>query len=451
MELKNLTHVTVGNPKNGPFVLVLNDGAVITAEDRAMLQALYSRSPASVLDHLEKLAEVGSGKFMDSFYVGYGHKSIGDCGGTTIFIENVSMLVAKAIQDSMLYDGQEISTRFLDMATQPFCDPMSLGENCLLGKLRQFYIRSLPVLKDHLRKTYPIQEGEKESVYEKAVAARAFDILRGFLPAGTQTSLAWTTNLRQAADRLAILRIHPLEEVRRVAVMIEEALQRAHPHSFTQKRYPASEAYREGYMKNDYYLDVLHMNDAVELVNNFLDRSVLARFTGILSTRPDKTELPKFVGEAGVLQFRFTLDFGSFRDLARQRAVVQRMPLLTTKHGFHDWYMKQLPESLGKEAYQLILETRSWWRTHSISNENLALLQYYTPMGYRVPCHISGDLPALVYLVELRSGSTVHATLREVSQDMGKLIEGLGVPVFLDMSDSGRFDAKRGNQDIVSK
>nr|MDP9127602.1 thymidylate synthase [Pseudomonadota bacterium] len=52
-------------------------------EDLAMLQALYSRSPASVLSHLEKLKQTGSGKFMDNYYVGYGHASIGDCGATT--------------------------------------------------------------------------------------------------------------------------------------------------------------------------------------------------------------------------------------------------------------------------------------------------------------------------------------------------------------------------------
>jgi hypothetical protein len=68
-------------------------------EDIAMMQALYSRSSASVQHHLEKVKKTGSGKFMESYYVGYGHESIGDCGSTTIFIENVSILAAKAIQD----------------------------------------------------------------------------------------------------------------------------------------------------------------------------------------------------------------------------------------------------------------------------------------------------------------------------------------------------------------
>lgn len=66
-------------------------------EDTAMMQALYSRSPKSVAEHAEKVKETGSVKFMEKFYVQYGHSSIADCGSTTIFIEGISMLGAKVI------------------------------------------------------------------------------------------------------------------------------------------------------------------------------------------------------------------------------------------------------------------------------------------------------------------------------------------------------------------
>ncbi len=76
--LDSLHHVS--EPiENGGMVLVLNTGAIITPEDEAMLQALHSRSAEGVNAHLERLSKVGSGKFMENFYVGYGHKSIGDC------------------------------------------------------------------------------------------------------------------------------------------------------------------------------------------------------------------------------------------------------------------------------------------------------------------------------------------------------------------------------------
>jgi len=83
-------------------------------EDTAMMQALYSRSPKSVEEHVDKVKQSGSGKFMSTFYVGYGHASIADCGSTTIFIENISILADKAIQDWPLYSGQETSTRYID-------------------------------------------------------------------------------------------------------------------------------------------------------------------------------------------------------------------------------------------------------------------------------------------------------------------------------------------------
>lgn len=228
MSIENLRH-TVRYLANGAQVIVLDTGAILDPEAVAMLQALYSRSVEGFHAHLEILKKKGPAKFMESFYVGYGHKSIGDCGFTVIFIEGVSMLVAKAIQDSMLYSGQEASTRYIDFAHQPFITPKEIGEvgKSLQEKARKFYIEGLAVMTDHIAKKFPISEGEKEQEWMKAVKARAFDIMRGFLPAGASTKLSWTTNLRQAADHLMLLRHHPLEEVRQVALAIEDALKEA--------------------------------------------------------------------------------------------------------------------------------------------------------------------------------------------------------------------------------
>lgn len=449
MDINELTHVIVEGLAGHSMVLVLNDGALITAEDRAMLQALYSRDPKSVLMHLEKLAEVGSGKFMEQYYVGYGHKSIGDCGDTTIFVEGVSMLVAKAIQDWALYNGQEVSTRYVDYTGAPMVNPLGImPEENPQEKLRAFYVAAMPAVKEHLKQQYPRNDGEKEGDYEKAIAARAFDILRSMLPAGASTSLSWHTNLRQAADKLCYLRMHPLVEVRQVAGMIDEALKKAHPNSFNHKRYDESERYRKKFMNENYYFVPSNWPERVVLAKDSLDWGLLAEHADIIQSRPAKAELPKQLAEIGTLRFEFLLDFGSFRDLQRQRAVTQRMPLLTPTFGFHPWYLKQLPSSLQPEATALIDQVRLWWWN---GKRDETVLQYYLPMGYRVPCRVTGDLPAHVYLAELRAGTTVHPTLREVAQDIGREIRGLGIPVFIDESDMGRFDVKRGKQDIVER
>lgn len=451
MEIKDLVHWTAGDPTKGPFVLILNDGALITAEDRAMLQSLYSRSPKSVLEHMEQLAKVGSGKFMEQYYVGYGHKSIGDCGTTTMFVEGVSMLEAKAIQDSMLYCGQEVSTRYQDFAAVPFINPLGLSVRGNPQEwLREFYVEAMLKLKEELKRRHPMDEGEKEGVYEKAISARAFDILRSMLPAGASTSLSWHTNLRQAADKLAYLRVHPLLETRQVAGLMEKVLKQAHPHSFNHKTYEESESYRRWFMEEQYYFDPDYFAFEVCMTKNGLDAGLMAKYREAIIRRPAKTELPKVVGEAGTLQFEFALDFGSFRDVQRQRAVIQRMGLLTPKFKFHKWYLEQMGDDLRSKAEDLVMEIRHWYDRQ---REDKNILQYYLPMGFRVPCRITGDLPAIVYLAELRAGSTVHATLREVAQDIGKILQGpdIQVPVYIDESDMGRFDVKRGTQDIVAK
>ena len=81
---------------SGTKLMIIDD---LNPEDAAMLQALYSRSAESAEVHLEKVKTTGSGKFMDNYVVGYGHRSIADCGTTTIFIEDVSLLAAKSVQD----------------------------------------------------------------------------------------------------------------------------------------------------------------------------------------------------------------------------------------------------------------------------------------------------------------------------------------------------------------
>src|SRR4051812_34761640 len=107
--------------KSNPDVIIV-DG--LAPEAAAMVLALYSRDPRSVRIHLDQVERLGSEKFMSQYYVGYGHKSIGDCGSTTICGEFISMLAAKAVQDNPLYNGQEASTRYLDMANQPVLNPL---------------------------------------------------------------------------------------------------------------------------------------------------------------------------------------------------------------------------------------------------------------------------------------------------------------------------------------
>lgn len=452
--LASLIHPTE-QTKGGALVVLLNTGAVITAEDEAMLQALYSRDPGSVIKHLETLSKTGSGKFMGQYYVGYGHKSIGDCGTITLFIEGVSMLAAKAVQDWMLYSGQECSTRYLDFSKQPFIDPFAGdGSRGILENWRSLYLRVLPEIKEHLLTQFPRSSEEKESVYLKAITARSFDIARSLLPAGAATNLSWHANLRQTADKLVYLRHHPLEEVRDIALAMEQLLMRVFPDSFSDKRYEETENYVDWWMKKEYYFDGLRGHSEFCCAFMGMDFGLLNSYVPTLKRRPAKAELPKQIGECGVIRYEFPLDFGSFRDAQRQRAVIQRMPLLSTRHGFESWYLDAMPETLRQEVRENLVSHTALIKVLSREVDRNEV-QYMIPMGFQVPCSLTGDLAALTYLVELRATTVVHPTMQHVAHKIGRSLQSLfeeyGLHLFVDWDALGRFDIRRGQQDIVAK
>ncbi|MCM2339013.1 MAG: FAD-dependent thymidylate synthase [Burkholderiales bacterium] len=451
MENKNLENLKhhEAQIKGGGIVIVLDTGSVIGPESAAMLQALHSRSTGGLKNHLKILSEKGPDNFMKNFYVGYGHKSIGDCGSTSIFIEGISMLAAKAIQDWPLYSGQESSTRYVDFKTQLFKNPIGTKEGEeILESWRTFYIETMEPTKEHLKKIYPISKGEVENIYNKAINARAFDILRGFLPAGSTTNLAWHTNLRQAADKLMLLRHHPLEEVRNISEAIQSALFDSFPNSFSHEIFKNTESYNEFWVKNEYYYHDKNCPN-FELTNNSINIKLLPK--EILEKRPMKTELPKHLAEAGTLQFEFLLDFGSFRDLQRHRAITQRMPLLTTEISFENWYIDELPKELQEKAKTFIKKQVEKIEKLNILKEEK---QYYIAMGFNISNRLTGSLNYLIYLAELRATRFVHPTLRKKAKMLAsvlvKLFSKYGLVMHLD-EETDRFDIKRGEHDIVLK
>lgn len=446
-KFSELKHVRNALPGGGE-VIGLDTGAFLDAESVAMLQALHSRSTGGLMGHLDVLKERGADNFMKNFYVGYGHKSIGDCGTTTLFVEGVSMLAAKAIQDSALYSGQEASTRYIDFSRQPFIDITETGEGSdLLELQRQFYLDAQGPTLEHLKFLHPIIDGEKSDIYEKAINARMFDVTRSLLPAGASTNLAWHTNLRQAADHLMYLRHHPLGEVREIAGGIEEVLDRQYPNSFGHKRYGESEAYQDLIAANHYFHDV-NSPESPLIDLSGINEDELRAHDELIRTRPPKTELPSSLKQAGSMDVSFQLDFGSYRDIQRHRAISQRSPLLTTELGFNDWYVNSFPDEVKERLSGYLDNLKDRISDLNLTRENE---QYFIPMGFNTANKFNGNIPATVYMVELRDSRFVHPTLQKVAHNIGEqIVDRLGIPLHVD-SEPNRFDIKRGEQDIVLK
>lgn len=432
----------------------------LAPEDLAMIQALYSRSADSVEDHLKKVTEVGSGKFMASHYVGYGHKSIADGASTTLFLENVSLLAAKAIQDWPLYCGQETSTRYIDMSTRAVEDPVGTPESAAIQKnWMDFYLRSLPRVQKHIEAKYPRRPEEKEETYARAVKARVFDTLRGFLPAGIHTQLSWHTNLRQAGDHLLGLSHHPAEEIRGLSQSIRSVLAEAYPSSGMGMSLPSVSGVRqsEGALAREEWdkkIAAAYTYIAPKYTSAFsttISMQSMWDLEGLLQERPKGCILPHSLSALGQLQFSMLLDFGSFRDIQRHRNGVCVMPMLTTEWGFHEWYLDELDAASREEALML-LKTQE--KAIAGVSDDPVVRQYYTALGYKVSCQVTYGLPAAIYVLELRSSKTVHPTLRraihKMVDDFTSYYVEVNVPLHVDL-DVDDWDVRRGSQTITAR
>ncbi len=434
---------TLYETTNGVTVIVSDE---LPPEANAMSLAMYSRDPRSFLVHLKHVLKVGWKKFLSKFYVGYGHKSIGDCGTTTICIEGVSMLCAKAIQQYLLYKGQEASTRYLDMSKQVILNFLGeKGEIIQKGWMRM-YEYLLSILIPDLKKRFPKKKGQDNATWERAINAKAFDVARSFLPAGATTLVGWHTTLREARDHLLELRNHPLKEVRDVAKQISELLHKKYPASGFDKLYLATEAYVTEYMRDYAYMEPENLD--LFWKDNF-DVAGALTHKATLTIRPDKTDLPAFLRRYGEAQVRFLLDFGSFRDLQRHRSALVLMPPLTTKYGFHPWYLDQIPEEHRATTTEFIKHQTNLVNDLACDEHTR---QYYIAMGMQVACEVTGSLPAIVYITELRSGQTVHPTLRIIAQKMAVELQKRFPTMELHHDPSpDEWNIKRGNQTIIKK
>lgn len=314
-------------------------------EDVAMLQALYSRSPDTVVNHVEKVKSSDRGKFMEKFYIGYGHASIGDCGTFTLFIEQVSMLAAKAIQNNSLYSGQEASTRYLDFSKQTVVDPYENPyTKAIQDEWIKIYFRTLNALITNMSLKYPFNKEDyaSEKAWEATIKARSFDVARSLLPLGTTTLLSWSTNLRQARDNLIRLRSHPAKEIRTMAKNIFNEVYKRYPASFNGNEFnddydyykprndfadkfgfnnhcAVDEKLIEVYDLKDYELEAMQRGSLIARKEAINIHAVNVMEKDLLSSRPKGAHVPQYLDSYGRYNLLFMLDMGSFRDIQRHR------------------------------------------------------------------------------------------------------------------------------------
>jgi hypothetical protein len=177
-----------------------------------------------------------------------------------------------------------------------------------------------------------------------------------------------------------------------------------------------------------------------------------------LSKRPLHAALPWRLESYGRYNYLFLLDFGSFRDLQRHRNGVCQIPVTDGRFGMGPWYLQQCAAYLSASENEKLLQDIEAQKAAiaALPSQGIAttplLNQYLYPMGTQVLVHAAYSVPQTVYVAELRSGKTVHPSLRPIAQKMLQILERdlPGMALYGDR-DEDSWSAKRGEQTISSK
>ena len=437
---------------------------------QAMMLAMYSRSYGPILDRMPKTPEEQDSlrARLKKFYVGYNHKSVGQLGTTTIWLEGVSQLAAKAIEDHPLFNGQESSTRYIDFSSQPNVVPrlqsvLDAEIASVQEELRGIYVDALPLVTARLQVEYKFGqpgrlEEQSDAVYAEAVLAakttwtntikaRTFDICRGILPAGCTTNVAFQGTFDTINDHFGAMTHHPAEEMRSIAAHVLTQLKHTYPDATA-----GADALHERFK---YISDMTMLNfyppmpvRPILMHSKNLDEGYAVNW---VARRKKFETVPRAVNINQRFTFGGKLDFGAFRDLHRHRNGVCLMPLLTAELGMHPWYTKELPDSINERLAKVIkrIEQLNMDFCSGSDYRPKVNLQYAVPMGCQVPVDYDCDYGQTAYLMELRSGKTVHQTLRHwihaAFRKMQEIAPHFAHVIYPDL-DEDNFTLKRGTQ-----
>ena len=410
-------------------------------------------------------------KFYDRILDGYGDDSIGELGGAHLALENVSMLATKVLEDARIGGSPlEKSTRYVSFSDKDsgryryYRDPKLMDSDHAelyvkaCDHLFDCYVRLCEPVWAHVRKLLPREEGTSEAAYERSVKARGYDLIRGLLPASTQTNMGIFGNGRFFETLIRKLHLDPLEENRDLGQAAFEELSKVIP-SFIRRadrnnnRFQEFEDYTN--FKNS-LMQTFHSKQISDELNPPQEMDVqlieydqdaedrmlaamlfpfghgsLQEFTEQLKNIPD-SEKKRLIHEYAELRqnrrhkpgrgiempfytFDIVGDYGIYRDLQRHRMLTQERQLLSTRYGF------EKPEEIEEAGLGEIYDEAMFQAAEAFDQLQKDFpfeAQYVVPMGYRIRWFMKINLRSLSWMTELRSVPQGHTGYRRIAQQM---------------------------------
>jgi thymidylate synthase ThyX len=388
----NLSIVGLENESNQRvqrFFTPKNENEGLTGEDFCFVAARYSRSDKNVLGIIDEIVDksVSMSERASKIAIDYGHSSVAEFAQVGISFEGVSELLAMFMLNKInTYGASQRSTRYQKMDTEGL-----IGTKSDTDFYREVLERAKPYGKD------------------------AYDSIRYLLLMGTRTSLWISTNLREWAMLISLLKGYDeLEEFVSIGNLIEELLTKeiegvsppganlvrhTEPHD-----YKKDVAFTEELSKR-YRLDDHNRDGLLELVQSYYPHhydvvpGIIELYANPLSTNYMAT----------------ILDLGQIRDWNRHRSLLRYIPFI--EYGCNKEQLFELGIDIGISVVNDKVDTKfnnyiEEVLAHVYSFVNPSNLYSY-PMGFHTPIYISGPISKQYYTYKLRSNDGGHTAYRQ--------------------------------------
>jgi len=402
----------------------------------------------------------------ERIFLGFGDDSVAQLGGAHIACEFVSNILTKILQRGRLAAYLEQSTRYI-----PYDTPLEeiggyrywrddeLGPDytAAMDFLFETYSDILPRVEAWAAERFP-RGDEAEAAWRRSLRAKALDLVRGLLPAGSLSHVGIFASGQAYEQLLLRLMASPLPEARLYGSMILAELQKVIPSFVTRVDRPDRggawveylEARREAAERAVERFGLASSRDeddrpSVELLahrggEEDLLAALLFESAGVSEAeiRPAIRELApaerarllgELVGERAnrrhrpgrgfeAIGYRFEIvsDYGAFRDLQRHRMLTVQWQTLTPDLGAG--VPAELEEAGVADAYRDGLDRSRAEYDRLVDCGHAALAPYALCLGYRIRYVLDMNAREAMQLIELRSGREGHPGYRAVAHEL---------------------------------
>ncbi|HEV2952598.1 MAG TPA: FAD-dependent thymidylate synthase [Candidatus Dormibacteraeota bacterium] len=438
------------------------------------------------------VARQAAEEFYDRVLVGFGDDSVAELAGAHLAVEQVSILAAKALEDSRIgisplekstryvrFDRPGRDGRFMYHRGPELAVPAYEGS---ADRLFETYSELIDPLIARVRETYPIEDGESERAWKAATKAKALDLLRGLLPAGTLTNLGLYGNGRAFEYLIIKLAANEFPETQRLARAIHTQLslvmasfvRRALDPKYGEPAIGRLVESRERLRRLARPGSAQLSPPSVRLIDfdphaeakvvaaalfgtsegslgDLTDVDSDAVLQAAMAGRANRRQRAPRAFEHSTYTFEVVANFAAYRDLHRHRMLTQDRQLLGTDLGFDlppllvEWGLGARVE----EAVQAAAETHA----QLVSEVGGALAQYVLPIGFRVRWYMRVNLREIYHLCELRTTPQGHPDYRWVAQEMFQRVQEVhprlaAFGAFVDMGPGDDLERRRSERRI---